>query len=66
MMIDKHSTHEPLAVRARDAAKILGVSERTLAKFVAAGEIPSAKIGKSRLFRVAALEQWLRDQEGVA
>jgi excisionase family DNA binding protein len=53
----------PLAVGARDAARMLGVCEKTIRTMAAAGELPSARIGTRLILRVAALEQWLRDRE---
>lgn len=53
----------PLAVSLRDAARLLGVSDRWLWTQAQAGAVPSVMIGGRRLFRVAALDQWLRSHE---
>jgi excisionase family DNA binding protein len=44
------------------AARILGLDERTVRKAAAAGEIPAEKIGAKWMIRAA----WLRDQAGTA
>jgi len=49
----------PLAVGTRDAAKLLGLSERSIAELVARQEIPSFKLGGRRLFSVEALRAWI-------
>lgn len=62
------STPTPsLALRPREAARALGVSERTLWSWTQAGEIPHVKMGRSVLYPTAALERWLAERsEGVA
>ena len=57
----------PLAVRPRAAAKILGISERTLWSLSAPrGPIPCARIGhgkrKSVLYSLVHVQTWLADQ----
>lgn len=54
---------QPLSVGARDAARLLGISQRTLEKIVAARGIPSATIGGRRVFVVKSLERWLTARE---
>lgn len=39
---------EPLAYRYRDAARLLGISERSLRRLIDARELPTASVGKSR------------------
>jgi len=56
----------PLAVGLRDAARMLGVSDRHLATLARAGEVPSVMIGGRRLFRLATLDAWLADRETAA
>lgn len=53
---------EPIACRSSDGAKALGVSLRTFQSLLAAGAIPSAKVGRVRLVPVAALRAWLEAQ----
>ena len=42
-----------------DAAARLAISPRHLARQIASGALPSLKIGRRRLIRVADLRQWL-------
>lgn len=53
----------PLAVRPGEAARLLGLSERTIRSLVASGEIPSRKVGAARLIPYADLERWLQQSE---
>jgi excisionase family DNA binding protein len=59
------ATHqaEPLAVDAPRAARRLGIGTRALWSLTAAGKIPHVRIGRRVLYRVAALEAWLIEQE---
>jgi len=57
------SVVEPLALGAREAARALGVSERTVWALVKRGQIPSAMVGGRRLFPVASLRDWLKARE---
>lgn len=52
----------PLSLRPRDAAQMLSVSPRTLYNWTRAGLIPYVKIGRTVLYRVADLEDWLSRQ----
>jgi DNA-binding transcriptional MerR regulator len=60
------SSPTPLALRPRDAAKLLGVSPRTLWGWTAAGLVPCARVGtgarKTVLYSVADLQAWLTNQ----
>lgn len=62
------SVPDPLALRPRDAARVLGVSPRTLWEWTHAGLIPCARIGtgkrKTVLYSVADLQAWLTRQAG--
>jgi excisionase family DNA binding protein len=49
----------PLAVRPPDAARILGVGERTLWEWTRQGRIRCLKAGGVKLYRVADLEAFL-------
>lgn len=51
-----------LALRPREAAEALGISERTLFSMTKAGEIPHVKRQKMVLYPVAELQQWLSEQ----
>jgi excisionase family DNA binding protein len=48
----------PLSLRPREAA--LGLSISTLARLTKAGELPCVKLGRSVLYPVAMLEEFLR------
>jgi excisionase family DNA binding protein len=51
-----------LAMRPREAAKALGVSERTLWEWTNRGEVPHIRIGKAILYPVDVLRRWLDEQ----
>ena len=55
-----------LALRPRDAAKALGISERLLWQLTREGAIPSVKVGRCTLYPVAILEKWLADEAAKA
>lgn len=60
------TTPTPLAVRPKEAAKMLSVSERTLFSLIKAGRLPATKIGSGRagavLISVASIEAFLRGE----
>lgn len=51
----------PLAFGPRDAAKALGVSERTLWTWTQNREIPHIRIGRRVLYPVDVLRKWMAD-----
>ena len=51
-----------LAMRAREAAKAIGVSERTLWQWTQDGYVPHIRRGKVVLYPVDALREWLNQQ----
>jgi excisionase family DNA binding protein len=51
---------EPLAMRAKDAARLLGISTRTLWSMTAGGEIPHVRVRRIVTYPVDALRDWLR------
>ena len=51
-----------LALRPRDAAKALGVSERTLWDWTQRGDVPHVRRGKTILYPVDVLRRWLDEQ----
>ncbi len=60
---------QPLSVGIRQAARLLGMSERTVWDLVSAGKIPHIQPGGKGgkiLFRVATLDRWLADNETTA
>jgi excisionase family DNA binding protein len=54
---------EPLALRTPEAAQLLRISERLLAELTRKGKIPSLTINRARLYRVEALNEWLKARE---
>jgi excisionase family DNA binding protein len=53
----------PLALRPREAAKALGLSERSLWALTSPrGPIPAAKVGRSVLYSYRDLEAWLASE----
>lgn len=52
-----------MAVKIREAAWLLGMSQRKLGALARMGEVPSYKQGASRYFRIDALREWQREQE---
>ena len=52
----------PLAVGRREAATLLGISERLLWTWTQAGTIPHVRIGSRVLYPVEQLRQWLSKQ----
>lgn len=61
--------HEPLAYRPREAAKVLGISERTLWQLTHDGKIPCVRLGTGKrravLYPVAELQAWLTREAGA-
>jgi excisionase family DNA binding protein len=51
-----------LAMRPREAAAALGVSERTLWTWTNEGTIPHVRRGKTIMYPVSALTRWLDEQ----
>ena len=51
-----------LALRPKDAAVALGISERLLWTLTKAGEIPCVRLGRAVTYPVATLDAWLRDR----
>jgi hypothetical protein len=49
----------PLALRPREAAAALGISERKLWSLTQAGDVPHVKLDRVTLYPVAVLEDWL-------
>ncbi len=51
-----------LAVNRRDAAKLLGISERLLWTWTKLNRVPHARMGARVLYPVELLRAWLRKQ----
>jgi excisionase family DNA binding protein len=64
------SAHAPLALRPRDAARLLGISPRTLWEWTRAGIVPCVRVGTGKrrtvLYPVADLQTWLSRQADAA
>jgi excisionase family DNA binding protein len=57
--IQTDQTVEPMLLNPRQAAKTLGISERTLATYTKSGLIPRLKIGACVRYSPEALRQWI-------
>ena len=57
---------EPLALRPRDAARALGISERTLWDWARTERLPHVRIGNVVLYPVDCVKQWLADRAAAA
>lgn len=55
-----------LGLRPREAAKMLGISERHLWSKTKAGEVPHFRLGRRVIYPVAGLERWLTEQATAA
>jgi excisionase family DNA binding protein len=53
---------ESLALRPRDAARALGISERTLWSLTKQGQVPHLRLGKSVRYPVHLLRQWMEER----
>lgn len=57
---------EPLSLRPREAARSLGISEKSLERLTKAGEIPSVLVGRCRLYEVEELKAYLASRRTMA
>lgn len=62
MPSDPTLTATPLSVRPKQAAKLLGLSTRTLWSLTNRNVIPHIRLGKCILYPVDLLRQWLIEQ----
>jgi excisionase family DNA binding protein len=53
-----------LSLRPHEAAKAIGVSARTLWALTKKGEVPHFRIGRSVLYPVESLRDWLQERAG--
>ena len=51
-----------LLVNSREAAAMLGLSDRGFRELAYQGQVPSFKVGRRRLFKVTDLERWVAQQ----
>lgn len=56
-------TPQALLVNAREAARLLAISERKLWSLTAAAEVPHLRIGRSVKYPLDGLRQWIEAQE---
>ncbi len=67
-MSHETSLPQPLALRPREAAKVLGISERLLWQLTHDGHIPCVRIGTGKrravLYPVTELQAWLTREAG--
>ncbi|WP_154661953.1 helix-turn-helix domain-containing protein [Phycisphaera mikurensis] len=56
----------PITLRAKQAAAVLCLSERTVKELAAAGTLPSFKLGTCRLFNRAELQRWADARQAEA
>jgi excisionase family DNA binding protein len=56
------ATPAPLALRPKDAARALGIGQRTLWTLTKTGAIPAVKVGTCTLYPVDELRAWLTAQ----
>ncbi len=65
-MSNESSPPQPLAYRPREAAKVLGISERLLWQLTHDGHVPCVRIGTGKrravLYPVTELQAWLTRQ----
>lgn len=48
----------PILVGGREAARLLGIGQRTLHGLAVRGDVPSVRLGRRRLFAPAMLAEW--------
>ena len=53
----------PMLLSMRDAARTLGISERTLWTLVHERQFPHVRLGRRLMFSRAALEAWIASQQ---
>ena len=63
-MASNDKTVAPIAIRVREAAKMLGISERTLWQWAKDGLIPHRRVGRVVLFSPAELDHFVREAAG--
>ena len=57
-------TEKPLSYKVRDAARLIGISERKLTELISTKQIRSFKIDKSRLITIQAINDYISKREG--
>jgi excisionase family DNA binding protein len=56
---------DQIALKIEEVAKMLGLGRSKTAALIAAGEIPSFLVGRSRRVHVDLLRAWIADRAGV-
>jgi excisionase family DNA binding protein len=64
--VKKSPDSEPIAFRTAAAAKVSGMSGTTIKRLIKSGELASLRVGKIRLIRRKALEEFLARRESAA
>ena len=59
---ENSNKEQPLALRSKEVAKRLNISDRKLWELVASGQIPHMRLGSVVLFPVDTLRAWLAKQ----
>ena len=59
-------TEKPKAYAPKDAARLLGLSERKLDELIATRALKSFKVGKSRRISSDAIDQFIKEREKAA
>jgi excisionase family DNA binding protein len=59
-------SESPLAYRTPDAARASGMSVRQIQRLIKSRELPSLRVGKIRLVRKKALEEFLAARENAS
>lgn len=65
MQAEQVVERERLAVGVREAAEMIGVSERFLWTLIQSGEIPHKRVGRRMLVVVNGLRSWLANGEAA-
>lgn len=63
MHLPEENQSRKLAVSIAEAARLLGVSSRTIQNFLHAKRLPARKIGRRTVISVRALEDFLRTDQ---
>ncbi len=62
-MLNEQDAEAPLLLDTDAAARLLGISPRTVQTWVRQKRIPYVKLGTLTRFRTAALQEWIQSQE---
>jgi excisionase family DNA binding protein len=64
MDTERQQTITPFLLTARQAAKLLSISERTLYAFTKDGTLPVVRLGRSVRYSLEDLREWIRGHSG--